>query len=369
MSTLTGERRQLIIERAARRAPRSARPVHIWAGVGAVLLTVEIVYTLKWVTGPAFVPVPTGPDRAPGWMQAALHTGQIVFPLVALLLGYLLVVRPWRRHRTVGIDGLLWIAAVLVSVWDPLSNAIQPWFLYNTNLANRGSILSALPGVLSLNGKGSGTAWPFFMPSAYVLLLVVVPMIGCAVLRFARRAFPLINNAGLIAVCIVFMMVVDVVVEGLFFLPLGFCSYAGGWWPVTFGGHYFQLPLNEMFHVSLFMATPTLLRYFTDDKAHTFVERGIDAVSGSLKRVSLRALAVFAWIFVGLLVTYHVPQMIWAANAHEYPRDVQNRSYFLERMCGPDVNRACPGPNVPLSRPGAGYLDWSHHYVPPEGIR
>ena len=140
VSTLTSRPRPPIIEPAARPAPRSVRPVDIWAGAGAVLLAVTIVYTLKWVTGSNFVPVPTGPDRAPGWMRAALHTGQIAFPLLALVLGYFLVVRPWRRDRTVGIDGLLWIAAVLVSVWDPLSNMIQPWFLYNTNLANRGSI-------------------------------------------------------------------------------------------------------------------------------------------------------------------------------------------------------------------------------------
>ncbi|HEY4410408.1 MAG TPA: spirocyclase AveC family protein [Acidimicrobiia bacterium] len=330
MSTLTREARRPVIDPAPGRAPGSARPVHIWAGVGGVLLAVTLGYTLKWVAGPDFVPVPTGPDRAPGWMRAALLTGQIAFPLLALLLGWFLVVRPWRRHRTVGIDGLLWIAAVLVSVWDPLSNAFHSWFLYNANLANRGSILSALPGPLSRHAQGPGSAWPFFMPSAYVLLLVVVPMIGGAVLRAAERAFPRLTTAGLVAVCIVFLMFVDVVVEGLFFLPLGFCSYAGGWWPVTFGGHYFQLPFNEMFHVSLFMATPTLLRYFTDDKAHTLVERGIDAVSGSVKRVTLRALAVFAWVFLGLLVAYHIPEMIWASHAHDYPRDVQTRSYFVE---------------------------------------
>ena len=48
------------------------QPVQLWAITGGLILAFQLVIWIKWVTGPYFVEVPTGPSDPPMAMKIAL---------------------------------------------------------------------------------------------------------------------------------------------------------------------------------------------------------------------------------------------------------------------------------------------------------
>jgi hypothetical protein len=99
------------------------------------------------------------------------------------------------------------------------------------------------------------------------------------------------------------------------------------------------------------MAGLAALRFFKDDRGRTVVERGIDGLQvGEGRKTALRFLAVFGMCNVLVLLCYNVPNAIIGAHSTAWPRDLQERSYLTDRLCGPGTDRACPGPGVPLVR-------------------
>jgi hypothetical protein len=243
-----------------------------------------------------------------------------------------------------------------------------PWFAYNSYLLNYGNPLSALPGWLSLNEPGRSIAWSFpTLPAFYLVAFPVIGMFGCTALRTAKRLFPRLNRIGLLIAGFLALAVFDTVLEGLIFMPLGFWTYPGGPWPVLFGGHYFQFPVNQLLQATAVCTAVTFLRYNVNDRGLTIVERGVDQITGGpLKKAGVRLLAIVAAFHIITIGLYHIPQTFWALNSREWPKDVTDRSYF-QNQCGQLADRACPGPHIPISRPGSGYVDWEGHYVSAPG--
>ena len=344
---------------------RPTRPVMVWATAGGVIFALQLALILRWVTGPNFARVPGGPDQPPGWMRFVLAAGQGLIVVAAVGFLYWFVVRPWRRNRRLPFEGCLALALIPTSIFDPLSNGTQAWISYNAHMLNRGSPVVELPGWLSPSGPGVAPAWPLvFAPAGYVLMPLLA-ILGCGVMRWVKRRFPSVNAPGQILACIVFLYVFEVVMEGAILLPLGFYSYPGGMWAQLFAGTYHQLPLYAVFHTSLVWTAFSALRYYIDDRGLSPVERGLASVGGGrLKQDALRVLALLAAANVSLFLLFNGPGLLLAANAGEYPADVKARSYFLNQ-CGERVNRACPGPGVPIVRPGSGYVDWSGQYIGP----
>lgn len=345
------------------RAKRT-QPVHVWAAVGAVLVTAELVIILRWVTGPNFERVPVGVDLPPDWMRTGLVALQIAVAVVAVGVAYRLLVRPLIRERRVTLNGLFVITGLLAAPWDGLSAAAGHWIHYNSYLLNRGSVISEVPGALSLNTPGVGQAWPFFALGAYVVLVPLTGALGAGLMKWVRRRVPGARATTLVAVCVVAMGFFDAVLEAGIFLPLGLYQLSGGPWQLVNGDTYYGYPLIELLHASLFFAVPGVLKFFIDDKGETFAERGASALNGSTARTTgLRALAVIGAVHLGFLITFHLPVMFYAANSREYPDDVKSRSYLVGNTCGEEVDRACPGPSTPTLRPGSGHFDWDGNYV------
>ena len=337
-----------------------------FALLGALILLFSTGLVITWVSGPNFQRVPAGPDLPPTPMRICLDVGQVLIPVLALAFFCYFLIRPWLRERRVTFDGLMCIAALTVSMYDPFSLFAQPWFAYNSYLLNFGTPLSEFPGWISLAEPGRTVAWPVpVLPAFYVVSFVIIGILGCSVLNLLKRRSPSLGQVGLFVGVVIIMGLFELLLEGVLFLPMGFWSLAGGSYPITFPGHYFQLPANDFFHVFVVMVAMVYLRHAVNDRGQTIVERGMEQISASpVKQAGVRLLAMVAAIHIITFSLFHIPCIFWSLNSPEWPKDTTDRSYF-QNQCGPLMNRACPGPGVPMTRPDSAYLDWSGHVVRP----
>lgn len=350
---------------AAIPAPAPVQPVQIWAWIGALLVAFSLYYTGKWIASDQFVAVPSGPDVPPHWMRMALDIGQIVMTIAWTASFCWFVLRPALRERRLTTDGLIMIGCTLASLLDALSDVGQYWFTYNSYLFNRGSMLGLMPITLSPHAAGANEAWPMFFINTLYGNFIVVAILMCALLRFVKSRWPAISTPALVAICFVLGAIADFIIEGLVLLPLGFWTYAGGYWAVN-EGTYYKFPLHEAICAGSVFASLTCLRFFVDDKGQTLCERGLDKLNASpLKKSAMRACAVIGGTMAIFIVTYHLPQGFIALHSAAWPDDVVQRSYFTNRICGPQVNLACPGPTTPIARPGAPRPDFSGRFPQP----
>src|SRR6266487_4428631 len=166
-------------------------PVKIWAFFGALVVAFEVWVLLRWVTGPFFERVPTGPSDPPTWMKAILTGWQVAsIPATLALTGWF-VVRPWIRDRHIGVDGMLVIAFLTMWFQDPISSYGGHWFTYNTWMLNRGSWVNSIPGWNSFGRPGAMLSEPIlFTPFAYCYVFVIVMFFGSWVMRKLRSRWP-----------------------------------------------------------------------------------------------------------------------------------------------------------------------------------
>jgi hypothetical protein len=339
-----------------------------WATLGGVVVVFVAYVLIKWVSGPYFKHVPAGPTHVPGWMHVELVAWQVISWPAALFLLYRFVVRPWIRERSVGVDGILLIGFAVMWFQDPLSSSGNHWFVYNTSMVNFGSWANSVPGFAGWGHPGAMTSEPIlFTPAAYIYIMLIAAAAGCASMRWARRRWPRITTAGLVAWCFGTMCVFDVVLEGLIWLPLGVFEYPGGHWSL-FPSTYHKYPLNEMLTIGAVFTAISCLRFFVDDKGRMWIERGIDKVRGGAgKKVALRGLAAIGAIQLIMFLGYNVPNTAIGFNSTAWPNDLQKRSYFTNGICGAGTNRLCPGPDVPNMRNGAAYIGANGTVVIPTG--
>ena len=136
----------------------------------------------------------------------------------------------------------------------------------------------------------------------YSFGVLLCTMLGCWVMRKAKQRWPNISTLGLIGVVIVWTFFFDFVIEGLFLMPMGLFTYPGAIQSLSINaGTYYQWPIYEGLMWGGVQAGLCCLRYFTDDRGRTFVERGLDqcprrirqaaihALPGDLRRVSARS--------------------------------------------------------------------------------
>jgi hypothetical protein len=182
-------------------------------------------------------------------------------------------------------------------------------------------------------------------------------------MKKAAARWPRRSGLFLIAVCFVFMMVVDFLIEGMGALRLGFWAYSGGPFALN-PSHFYKFPLNELFIAAAVFTAPASFIYFKNDHGQSIAERGLDRVDRRRRGV-VQFLAVFAVTQMILLVFFHLPSAVVSMNQSAWPKDVQDRSYLTNHVCGAGTDRACPGPSIPASRPGSAYVSPSGGLVVP----
>jgi hypothetical protein len=337
---------------------RMTPAVKIWAGIGAVLVAFIAYVLISWISGPYFKEVPSGPSNATGLIGFSVVFWQIITIPAMLGFWYWFIIRPWRREGSVGPDGIFVIGFSLMWFQDPLSSAWQHWFVYNTEMVNFGSWLNSVPGVTAFGAPGAMSSEPIlFTPAAYTLAMGVAMMIGTFAMRQFKRRFPNITSFWLVAACFATMCLFDVLLEGIIWLPMGVFEYPGGHWAI-FPSTYHKYPLNEMFTIASVWTAIATVRYFTNDKGQMVIERGVDQVKGSkTRKIALRGLAAIAFCQIAMFLGYNVPNAIIGANSTEWPKDLQQRSYFTNYICGAGTDRPCPGPGTPNTRDGSMYIN------------
>ncbi|MBV9320786.1 MAG: spirocyclase AveC family protein [Mycobacterium sp.] len=349
----------------------TVKPVRIWAIIGGAILAFQIYVWMRWITGPYFKRVPTGPSDPPMLMKAILITWTTVI-VVGLPVGiYYFIVRPWRRERRITLDGMLLVACGLIFFQDPLLNYFNTWSTYNTWMWNRGSWVQNIPGWMSYGEPGRMMAEPLLMNApGYSYGVLLCTILGCWVMRRAKSRWPNISNIGLISVLIVWTFFFDLIIEGLFLMPMGLFTYPGAIRSLSINaGHYYQWPLYEGLMWGGVQAGLCSLRYFTDDRGRTFVERGLERIQGGFAKQQLaRFLAIFAACSAFFFVCYNIPAQWLAMHQDPWPHDILKRSYFLMGICGEGTDRPCPDPALPIPGKNSGYINQKGQLVFPEGV-
>jgi hypothetical protein len=325
------------------RPRRTTPPITLWAAAGATILAFEAYVLVRWVTGPYFARVSPGPTPEPGWMRIGETAWQVAGIVATVAIVWWFVVRPWRRERRFTTDGLLVCAFATLWFEDPLSSYFGHWFTYNANLVNAGSWVKDVPGWVSYGAPGRMVLEPLLLiPFVYVYFIMIGVLAGCAAMRWAERRWGL-STLRLLAVCFGTMALLDLIGEGLIFLPLGFWEYPGGYgllWPST----YHKYPVNEMLTIAAIFTALCALRHFTDDRGRTLVERGIDRLTvGPRRRGFVRFLAIAGAVHLILIAGYNLPNAIVGAHPRPWPADLVKRSYLTDGVCGLGTPRSCPG--------------------------
>jgi hypothetical protein len=345
------------LDRVAPRDAENTPPIKIMAFFGILLFLFMAYVWGKWITGPNFKRVDPGPTEAPDWMMLALHAFEIGGVLLAGIVIWRCVVRPWRHDGRPSTDGLLVIGFATVWFQDPFSTYYVNWFTYNTNLINFGSWVQDVPGWVSYGSPGHTIAEPIvFIGPSYIYFLMLGVLFGTWVMRTVRKRWPEIQVWQQLVVCFVAMCALDLVAEGLIWMPLGFWSYPGGH-GILFPSTYHKFALEEMIPIGLMFTGLSALRYFRDDRGYTLVERGVSRLRGSSRRINLtRMFAVLFGVHLITFVLYTIPAAWMVTHPRPWPEDTMNRSYFTSGLCGEGTDRACSGPRVPFATNESGYM-------------
>lgn len=342
------------------------RPVLWWAAFGIFFGAVGMFSWISWMVSSDFTPTKPGVTPVPGYMTWANNIQQVGEVVGTVLIMYFMVIRRWRRDGHISLDGTIVLAATAMYWVDPLANYFGPTVSYNAAMPNWGSWSSHIPGWVSVNGSRMPEP-PLYAGLWYPVGMILAAMFVNYVMRRAKRRWPKLGTSGLVLIAIASGMLLDFALEVLY-VRLGQYAYPGAYRPLTiFYGHYYQFPLL----VSVFTGTAfgiiACLRYFVNDKGRTFVEGGIaDLRAQPWQRSLVRFFAIYGLLIsMGLLAS----SQYWWTSQHEgpWPKDILERSYFMNGICGPGSDVACPGGVIPVTQRGTAHLSPNNTVVVPSG--
>jgi len=350
-------------------SPQVSKPVKIWAFFGGALLILQLYVWIRWVSGPYFVRVPAGPTDPPTFMKVMLTVNAIAMVVLLPTAIWWFLIRPWRRERRITLDGMLLVSCGLFFFQDPFLNYLNTWCTYNTWVWNRGSWSSHVPGWVSPESPGHQVAEPLPINAPGYSMVLLLVILGCWVMRKIKARWPNISNSRLICATYAFAVLLDFVMEGLVLLPIGLFTYPGAIRAVSFNaGTYYQWPVYEGLMWGGVMTALCCLRFFTDDRGRTIVERGLDHVRGGVVRQqSVRFLAIFAAVSACFFFLYNVPAQWIGMHSDPWPEDHLKRSYFSGSVCGEGSDTPCPNPVLPIPTKRSGFINNDGQLVLPDG--
>jgi hypothetical protein len=192
--------------------PPKIKPIKWWAALGVLSLGLIAFSWGRWLLGGHAHPTSVGADPVPGYMVAAARIHEVVFLAVGLFGLYWTIVRPWKRERRLGFDGMLCIA--LATNWmlqDPWLNYGRVFFTYNSALVNFGCPQCYIPGWQSF---GQTMSEPIiFAFSWYFGFALFSVFLFCRVMRWFQNKWPRFGKLGPIFFIFCTTIVFDAVTE------------------------------------------------------------------------------------------------------------------------------------------------------------
>jgi Spirocyclase AveC-like len=273
---------------------RTWGPAQYLALVSLPLLAYEFWTLGAWLaSGPHAVTTGRDAYSFSWWWARGIEVAAVATALV-LLLGS---IRRSRRDRRVSFELKLWIALLLTSFWDSITNVLQPIWFYSTNFVNLNEWWGHAPGFVSPAGGHE--------PFPIVALVFLYP---CFVLesRLAakawgalRRAYPGISNVRLLGAGLAGALAVGALVSMVFVLPH---LWAGpGMGPMILSTDRYRWSLAEFLYVGSWSTTICAVRFFVDDQGLALTERGFEHLP-PVRRDLAGILATTAWCSLAVIV-------------------------------------------------------------------
>lgn len=333
-------------------AVKVTQPVQYWAYLGLLISAFWAWIMVKWVTGPYFTPTLPGPTPQPDWQGPAQIAFQAFCIIALFVVGYKLLWKPWSREKRVTTDGALMIAFFTMFFQDQITMMGGGyWFTYNAHVFNMGSWFPEIPGWMTFAQPGQTPGEPILMMGpGYAYFFLIMTFAGMFIMRKFREWWPSMSTPALFFCVFIACAILDAVIEIGFWIPLGFYAYTyGGILPMINEGTVRQFPIIEALGTAWLSTAIVALRYYTDDKGQTLVERGLDKVVASpLKKGLLRIFAMVAAIQLIFFFIYNVPMYPLGALSKDWPASIQERSYLMNNICGYGTPRACRTGDTPI---------------------
>jgi hypothetical protein len=321
------------------------RTVVAWAVLGAAFMALMIYIFAAWIASPYFRHEGPGVTPIPTLVQAGADFQQIAGVVVTVLIGFLVIWRPYRREGRLSLDALFILGMIWCWWQDPLYSYFKSGFSYATVTFNMGSWACKIPGWQSPNGCNLAQPLPWD-PTFYVIGMAGGVVVCAALLRRWRARNPQVSGVSLMLGAFVFFYLADLVCEG-FWVRLGLYHYGSGIPGIElFSGKWYQFPLFEPLAVSLMLTGMTAVRFFVNDRGETVVERGAsDLRVGARGKTFVRYLAIVGLLNVCMLVLWAGTTNFFVAHSQAWPKSIQQRSWLNPHICGPGTTYACSGTN------------------------
>jgi hypothetical protein len=348
--------------------PRPVRPVLWFAALGAGFLAIGGYEWLASYLAGDLKPTTAGRGTGPSWVLWSVHGQEVLLGAVGLVVLYLFVYRPWKRDGQLSLDGMMVLSwATLWAIQDPWVSYSQTVISYNSSAINLGCPQCHLPGWLSNNTLAEPIIWGL---GCYLGPMFLFTLAANRVMAAARTRWPSIGRLGLVMVAVGFMAVSDVVLEVLWTWTSVY-SYGGADPALSlFGQSYVKYPLWVGLFWGIAWGLIASIRFFTNDRGETVVERGVRDLRVGPRRMQLVRLLALIGAMNGLFAfAYNVPVQWFSLHAHAFPQDLLNRPYLLGGVCGPGTEYACPDSRIPIPRgPDSGRVRPDGTFVAPNGL-
>jgi len=186
----------------------------------------------------------------------------------------------------------------------------------------------------------------------YITLFFLMTVLVSKLMGWMRGRWPHWSSTRIMATAFVVGFVLDIPIEAFGFMPLGFWEFPGaGHQLVIFPDSYHAFPLHLAALASALWTGFGALRFFRNDRGETVAERGLSEMKlGTGRKNVVRYFAMFG-AANAVMLGYVLPATIFiGSHTSEWPADLQQRSYFLNGVCGDGTDRLCPGAGQPNPR-------------------
>lgn len=320
-------------------AERPSGALWLWAFFGVLIVLLFTNNWTRWLLSPEFVRPDPGPDPYP--YLYVLRATEFVSSAVFLYLGWITLLRPWRRNGVPSLDGKLFLGGVFASTLDILFAAFNPTWAMNAHAVAFGTWANVFPG---FPGPGaSQVPWGLLwcLP-AYIWLGIGAAIVGGEILRRLRTSFPRMSTVAMYGV-------VQLVFMAAFFCLATFWNRTEVYTYVSLPraltiwyGETWQIPIYEPFCIAAYCLGYTWLRDTRDANGRCAVDREVDRLAvGRGMKESLSTLAVCGYAAVVTIVAYQVPFTWLSMTGDSHPR---LPSYLQSGLyCGQPGKPPCPG--------------------------